>query len=407
MELIIGCLGKPSAGKSSFLNAATDAKAKIGNYPFTTIEPNVGVSFVRRPCACKRFGRQAECRPKYGACKEGMREVPIKILDVAGLVPGASEGLGLGNKFLDDLCGAHVLLHILDCSGTTNEKGEVTSGYNPINDAEWLNQEIHEWIFRNLWKRWDTVARRHAAKKQGVARTLQPLVGGYGAKMVVLHEVLQLMGVVDPVDLTTWDEAVVRSFVRHFVEVRFRMVLVLNKIDKKEAHKHLPKFLEKYDESKVVLCSAASEIALRQLARKGHIVYDGHSRLEEGPNPMNEKQRLIFENTRDLIVERFGSTGVQEAISRAVDQARVCVVYPVKSIHSLMGSEGILSDAMIVRCGTTVGELASMISGAELEFVECAQTGQRIGEDTILTDENNVVRFNFRDIVSKKDKIGE
>lgn len=109
--------------------AVADAKARVGDFPFTTIEPNVGVSFVNRPCACARFQKSAECKPRHGTCKDGVRAVPIKILDVAGLVPGASEGLGLGNQFLDDLCGAHVLLHIIDASGTTNEKGENTSGY--------------------------------------------------------------------------------------------------------------------------------------------------------------------------------------------------------------------------------------------------------------------------------------
>ena len=73
----------------------------------------------------------------------GTRFIPVKLLDVAGLVPGASEGAGLGNKFLDDLRHADVLMHILDVSGTTNEKGEATVGYDPINDAQWLHGEIH------------------------------------------------------------------------------------------------------------------------------------------------------------------------------------------------------------------------------------------------------------------------
>lgn len=82
------------------------------------------------------------------------------MLDVAGLVPGASEGRvseffailsscadykkGLGNKFLDDLRHAHVLLHIIDASGRTNEKGEETRGYDPLKDADWLQEEIHK-----------------------------------------------------------------------------------------------------------------------------------------------------------------------------------------------------------------------------------------------------------------------
>ena len=89
------------------------------------------------PDPCCSYNKSAECRPFYGKCVNGQRYVPVKMLDVAGLVPGASEGKvgasapplrpadgpqGLGNKFLDDLRTADVLLHIVDVSGTTNEK---------------------------------------------------------------------------------------------------------------------------------------------------------------------------------------------------------------------------------------------------------------------------------------------
>jgi ribosome-binding ATPase YchF (GTP1/OBG family) len=92
-DFLIACVGKPSAGKSSFLNAVTDASAKVGNYPFTTIKPNHGVAYYPTKCPCVRFGKQDQCRPRYGRCVNGTRYVPVRMLDVAGLVPGASEGL--------------------------------------------------------------------------------------------------------------------------------------------------------------------------------------------------------------------------------------------------------------------------------------------------------------------------
>ena len=108
-ELIVGCVGKPSAGKSTFFNAVTDGSAKVriwkdlfiyqvGNYPFTTIEPNTGITYYMTQCPCKEKGRSKECSPLYGFCKDGQRQIPLKLLDVAGLIPGASEGAGLGNK---------------------------------------------------------------------------------------------------------------------------------------------------------------------------------------------------------------------------------------------------------------------------------------------------------------------
>lgn len=125
MDVIIGCVGKPSAGKSTFFNAVTDGKAKTGNFPFTTIEPNEGITYFMSQCPCVAKNKSSVCQPRYGKCVQGTRYIPIKLLDVAGLIPGASEGAGLGNKFLDDLRHANVLMHIIDVSGRTNEKGEV------------------------------------------------------------------------------------------------------------------------------------------------------------------------------------------------------------------------------------------------------------------------------------------
>jgi ribosome-binding ATPase YchF (GTP1/OBG family) len=160
-DILIACVGKPSAGKSSLLNAFSDASAKVGNYPFTTIKPNHGVAYVIIDCPCAKYKKQDECNPRNGQCIEGRRYVPIKILDVAGLVPGASKGEGLGNQFLDDLRAATALIHVVDVSGTTDEAGKATVGYNPINDINWLRHEIHSWIFNNLMKKWDSVKRRH------------------------------------------------------------------------------------------------------------------------------------------------------------------------------------------------------------------------------------------------------
>lgn len=105
---------------------------------------------IKVECACKKYGKEALCAPRYGKCENGKRYLPVKVLDVAGLIPGASEGLGLGNKFLDDLRTATVLLHVVDVSGTTNEKGEQTKGYDPTRDVEWLQQEIHSYFFFNF-----------------------------------------------------------------------------------------------------------------------------------------------------------------------------------------------------------------------------------------------------------------
>src|SRR3989338_6685802 len=120
--MIVGIVGKPSSGKSTLFNAATMQEVPMGEYPFTTIEANKAVGFVRVECVDKDFNVQ--CNPRTGFCHNNIRYVPVEIIDVAGLVPGAHEGKGMGNQFLSDLSRADILIHVVDASGGTNEKGE-------------------------------------------------------------------------------------------------------------------------------------------------------------------------------------------------------------------------------------------------------------------------------------------
>lgn len=94
------------------------------NSRFTTIDPQRAIGYLQIECACQRFNVSDRCKPNYGGCVEGRRSVPIELLDVAGLVPGAHEGRGLGNKFLDDLRHADALIHVVDVSGTTDAEGQ-------------------------------------------------------------------------------------------------------------------------------------------------------------------------------------------------------------------------------------------------------------------------------------------
>ena len=163
----VGIVGKPSCGKTSFTNAACMTDFKVGSYPFTTIEANVGVTHVRTPCACRDF--DVEDNPQNSICIEGIRLVPIKLIDVAGLVPGAHEGRGLGNQFLDDVRQADVLIHIVDASGALDAEGqEVAAGsYDPLEDVRFLEEEITQWmrgIIEKDWRRITSRVRSEGAK---------------------------------------------------------------------------------------------------------------------------------------------------------------------------------------------------------------------------------------------------
>src|SRR3989344_7906062 len=144
--MLIGVVGKPSTGKSTFFKACTLADVEMANYPFTTIKPNHAVGFVRIDCVDIEFNKQ--CNPRSGYCRDHKRFVAVDLLDVAGLVPGAvEEGKGMGGQFLNDLIQADVFIHVVDASGSTNEKGEPVNAlsYDPIKDVEFLERELDLW----------------------------------------------------------------------------------------------------------------------------------------------------------------------------------------------------------------------------------------------------------------------
>ena len=175
----VGLVGKPSAGKSSFFNAATEAAegaaraARVAPHPFTTIEPNLGAAFAPATCPCALVGLDRACDPSHGAEDvDGThcRRIPILVKDVAGLVPGAHAGRGRGNAFLNDLCDADVLVHVVDASGRSDREGVDHSGgdadaanganggaFDPGDDVQWVREELHHWIFGNARRKWSSV----------------------------------------------------------------------------------------------------------------------------------------------------------------------------------------------------------------------------------------------------------
>ncbi|HJQ92680.1 MAG TPA: GTPase, partial [Candidatus Thermoplasmatota archaeon] len=160
MGLKIGLVGKPNVGKSTLFAAATLAEAAIGNYPFTTIEANVGVGHVRVADPGPDF--KVQSTPRHGKVAGTTRYVPVELIDVAGLVPGAHEGRGLGNKFLNDLSRADCLVHVVDASGGTDPEGNVVDlhSHDPARDIAFLEEEIDLWIHGLLDDGWERMAKR-------------------------------------------------------------------------------------------------------------------------------------------------------------------------------------------------------------------------------------------------------
>lgn len=400
---MIGLVGKPSSGKSTTLNSLTDANAKVGAFPFTTIDPNKATGYLEVECACSRYNLQEKCKPNYGYCRNGKRGVPIMLLDVAGLVPNAHLGRGLGNKFLGDLTEADCLIHIVDASGTTDAEGKATRGYDPLHDIEWLQDEIFRWILGNLTERWPSVVRRHTATKSSTLETLRQQLGGYSANKKLIAEALDLLPGLPP--LQDWDNETIEKVVKSFMKVKFPTVLSLNKMDHPDADKNVSKIILKYPDSKAILTSSITEVLLRKLANQNYIKYDSGTEFvdtiddlgpESGLKEIDDKLRNRLDNIRDLVLYRFGSTGVVQLLQAAADLLQLVPVYPVRNIHNYTGGSGdaVFRDCVLVKRGTSVVHVARKIMGeVTIAAIEGAGGTRVAEEDTVDVGKNDILSF--------------
>lgn len=401
-DTVIGLVGKPSSGKSTTLNAMTDANAKVGAFPFTTIDPNKATGYLEVECACKRVGKQDQCKPNYGYCRNGTRGVPVMLLDVAGLVPNAHLGRGLGNKFLSDLTEADCLIHIVDVSGTTNAEGKETRGYDPLQDIEWLQDEIFRWILGNLTEKWGSVVRRHTSTKSSTLETLRQQLGGYYATKLLIAKALDRLPGLPP--LQEWDDAMVETVVKLFMAVKFPTVLALNKMDHPDADKNVSKIMLKHPDLKCVLTSSLTEVFLRKLASQNFIQYEPGTEFvdtaedlpQAGLRELDDKLAARIELIRDLVLYRFGSTGVTQLLQAAAQVLDLVPVFPVRNIHTYGGTSGpsVFRDCVLVKRGTPVITVARKIMGdvtiAAIEGVG----GNRVGEeDTVDVGKNDILLF--------------
>lgn len=397
MGMQIGIVGKPNVGKSTFFNASTDAHAEVANYPFTTIDANRGVMYVNKPCPCKEFN--IKCTPHNSKCINGTRFVPIEAIDVAGLVPDACNGRGLGNKFLDDLRQAHALIHIVDASGGTDTEGTPcgVGKHDPIGDVDFLEREINFWLMGIIKKGWETVARRCELEERKIESMLAEKLTGLGIKEEHLHEAIRKLDLnyIKPSTWTDDDILKLSDFVRKNSKP---MLIAYNKCDIAPDN-----LISKADEIRkkgylVVLTSAESELALKNAAKKGLIQYKPGSSnfkiLKE--SDLNDDQLKALNYIDKHVLQKFGSTGIQNCIEEAVKMLDLIVVYPVEDEAHLTDKEGrILPDAHFMKRGSTAKDLAYKVhTDLGDHFIRAidARTHRVVGADYKLKD-GDVIRI--------------
>jgi ribosome-binding ATPase YchF (GTP1/OBG family) len=353
--MLIGLVGKPSCGKSTFFKAATLADVLIASYPFATIKPNHGVGYVKIDCIDKEL--KVQCNPVKGYCVEGKRFVPVELIDVAGLVKGASEGKGLGNQFLDDLTNADAFIHIVDVSGETDSEGKETKDYNVVQDIEMLENELDLWYLGILKKVWKNFAKKVQSSKQDFAVAVANQFSGLKVKEDDVKEVV-LKGKYDVEQPAKWDEKQLMKFAHDLRHLTKPMIIAANKCDKPNAKENIKKLKKEYSELIIIPCSSDSELALREAHNAKLIEYVPGNKDFKIIGNLNEKQKAGLESIKKNVLNVYGSTGIQQVLNSVVfDLLKYIAIFPAGS--KLTDSKGnVLPDCFLLPPNSTALDFA-------------------------------------------------
>ncbi len=376
----IGLLGKANVGKSTFFSAATETPVPTGNFPFTTIEPNVGIAYVKADCACKYF----EISHENPLCVNKVRFIPVKLIDVAGLVPGANEGKGLGNQFLDDARQAEVLIHVVDIAGTTDIQGQpVPAGtHDPIEDVKFVQNEFDLWFVNILQREWDKITREIDQKRAKLTDGIAKRFTGLGIKDFQVHEALQKLNLISK-NPKEWSNSNIQTFVKELRKNTKPIIIAANKAD---LCKDLD-IIKKISDTTVVTCSAETELLLRKASKAGIVNYspgDEEFSIVENKKILPQQKKAL--NVVKEIFSKIQSTGIQKILNIAVfDTLKFIVVYPVEDETKLTNKDGdVLPDTKLLPENSTAKDLAALvhadIAKGFLHAIDC-KTKQRIGGD--------------------------
>ncbi len=358
--MIVGVVGKANVGKSTFFKSATMAEVEIANYPFATIKPNTGVAYVKIPDVAQEFNKISN--PREGFVLEKYRFVPFQLIDVAGLVPGAHEGKGLGNQFLDDLRQADCLIHVVDAAGATNEKGEqVKPGTrDPAEDVKFLEVELDMWYLNILNRGWIKFARKAKMEHSDPVKAISNQFSGLGVNDELVKKALKSAQLnLDNFD--KWCEPELKKLAIELRKMTKPMIIAANKIDLPGAKENVSRLKKLFPDYIIVGCSAESELALREAARKDLIKYIPGDKdfLIKSPEKLTAQQKKALAFIQKNILDKYKTTGVQDILNSAVfEKLKYIAVFP-GGVSKLEDQQGrVLPDCFLMPPKSTALDFA-------------------------------------------------
>ena len=385
--MLIGIIGAPNKGKSTLFSALTTNEVEIADYPFTTINPNIGVTYATKDCPEKEL--KTKCRARNSLCVNGVRKIAVNIIDVAGLVEGAHTGKGMGNQFLNDLAAADVLMLVIDASGKTDAAGNPCEGCDPIEDVKMVRGELIEWLSSIIIKHKPQLLKR----TDGAVALSEVLTG-----LKITKEQVKSAIAASYLSETklSWPEADVKKFCEELLKISKPMLIVANKCDVKNSEAKVSALKAAFGDKNVISASAAIELALRKAEKQKIIEYTpGSNSFEIIGTDITKQQRDALEYMKNFI--KSGNANVQQIINHAVfDLLGNIVVYPVEDENKYTDHFGnVMPDAILLKKGSTAMDLAASIHtdiAKNMLYAIDARSKMRLAKDYILKD-NDVIKI--------------